>query len=366
MNTSCVVLTPSLGDFWRVGMEGPPPLWENDFASRGHGDSWNCPRPAREFPDARRTQGEPDGWIGVRHYRRQGERGLTRRLFLFGSAAASVAGAALITDTSEPTGRPTQPADGAEEHVPGSQVVKAAAAGIPGKDDIVAEFSGRKPVLWGLQVPGTVVSLPAGSGGTLLTFDCCGGPGGNGVDQALIDSLSRAGAPAIFFLNARWVRANPGPAKSLAENPLFEIGNHGTRHVPLSLTGRSAYGIRGTASPAEVYDEVMTNQEVLHSLTGGSSRFFRPGTAFFDEVAVAIVRRLGLVPMSFSVNGDGGATYPADTVFSEVNAAKSGDVIIAHANHPGGGTAGGITRAIPALRSSGRAPAVAGDKNSGW
>lgn len=299
----------------------------------------------------------------MRHYRRQDGRGLTRRLFLLGSAAASVAGAALITDTSDAAGRPTQAAGSVEANVQGSPVVKAAATGIPGKDDIVAEFSGRKPVLWGLQVPGTVASLPAGSAGTLLTFDCCGGPGGNGVDQALIDALNRAGAPAVFFLNARWIQANPGPAKSLAENPLFEIGNHGTRHVPLSVTGRGAYGIRGTASPAEVYDEVMTNQQVLHSLTGRSSRFFRPGTAFFDEVAVAIVRRLGLEPVSFSINGDGGATYPADTVFSEVNAAKPGDVIIAHANHPGSGTAGGITRAIPALRSSGRAPV---GSDAGW
>lgn len=215
-------------------------------------------------------------------------------------------------------------------------------------------------------MPGTVATLPAGSSGTLLTFDCCGGPGGNVVDQALIDTLNRAGVPAMFFLNARWIRATPGPAKSLAENPLFEIGSHGTRHVPLSVTGRSAYGIPGTASPAEVYDEVMTNQEVLHSLTGRTSRVFRPGTAFFDEVAVAIVRRLGLVPVSFSINGDGGATYSADTVFSQVNAAKPGDVIIAHANHPGSGTAGGIIRAIPALRSSGRAPAGASGENSGW
>jgi peptidoglycan/xylan/chitin deacetylase (PgdA/CDA1 family) len=172
--------------------------------------------------------------------------------------------------------------------------------------------------------------------------------------------------PATFFLNARWIQANPGPARALAENPLFELGNHGTRHVPLSVTGRSAYGIPGTANPAEVYDEVMASQEALHALTGRQARFFRPGTAFFDEVAVAIVRKLGLIPVSFTVNGDGGATYPSDTVFGEVSKAKSGDVIIGHGNHPGSGTAPGIARALPVLQSSARAPVRASVDVSGW
>ncbi|HCC41814.1 MAG TPA: polysaccharide deacetylase, partial [Arthrobacter bacterium] len=86
------------------------------------------------------------------------------------------------------------------------------------------------------------------------------------------------------------------------------------------------------------------------------ARYFRPGTAFFDEIAVAIVRELGLIPVSFSINGDGGATYPAPVVLREVTAAKAGDIIIAHANHPGGGTATGIARALPALAAAGLTP----------
>jgi hypothetical protein len=69
-----------------------------------------------------------------------------------------------------------------------------------------------------------------------------------------------------------------------------------------------------------------------------------------------ILHRLGLTPVTFSVNGDGGATYPPDTVFREVTASKSGDIVIAHANLPGSGTAAGMARALPALQSSGRAP----------
>ena len=226
----------------------------------------------------------------------------------------------------------------------------------PGKEQIVAAFTGQTPRDWGLKLPGVLTRLPAGSAGIALSFDCCGGPGGNAADQALIDALQKTGTPAAFFLNLRWIRANPGPAKSLAENPLFEIGNHGTRHVPLSVSGRSAYGIPGTASAAEIYDEIIMNQEVLHSLTGRTARYFRPGTAYLDDVAVRIVHAMGMVPVSFSTNGDGGATYPAAVVSREVTAARAGDIVIAHANHPTGGTAAGIARALPALHAAGITP----------
>jgi peptidoglycan/xylan/chitin deacetylase (PgdA/CDA1 family) len=277
---------------------------------------------------------------------------ISRRAFVLAATAAALAGCA---DTT-PAGT-TGDAEAVAVAVPlQSPVTPTAAPAPPGKDGIVASFAGRLPRSWGLQIPGTATTLPAGSPGIALTFDCCGGPGGSGVDQALIDVLRRTRTPATFFLNSRWIQANPGTAKSLAEDPLFEIGNHGTRHIPLSVSGRSAYGVPGTANPAEVYDEIMINQEALHRLTGTAPRYFRPGTAYFDEIAVAIVRQLGLVPVSFSINGDGGATYPPPVVFREVTAAKAGDIIIAHANHPAGGTAAGITRALTALHAAGVEP----------
>lgn len=241
------------------------------------------------------------------------------------------------------TGRPPGPAPG---RLPAA----------PPRGRIVAEFTGKAAGTWGLDVPGTATNLTGGGRRIALTLDCCGGPGGNGVDQELIDTLQRTGTQATFFLNFRWIQANPGVARSLAENPLFEIGNHGTHHVPLSVSGRSAYGIQGTASPAEVYDEVMVNQAALHRLTGKPARYFRPGTAYLDEASAAIVRKLGLIPVSFSINGDGGATYPAPAVLGELAAAKPGDIIIAHANHPGGGTAAGVALALTALKTAGLKP----------
>ena len=134
---------------------------------------------------------------------------------------------------------------------------------------------------------------------------------------------------------------------------MFEIANHGTAHLPLSVTGRSAYGIAGTVDAGTVYDEVMGAQAELATATGRIPRFFRSGTAHYDDIAAGICRALGLVPVNFTVNADGGATYPAPTVTSELLSARPGSIIIAHANRPESGTGAGLTAALPRMAGQG-------------
>ncbi|MCZ0998534.1 polysaccharide deacetylase family protein [Streptomyces mirabilis] len=198
-----------------------------------------------------------------------------------------------------------------------------------------------------------VHALPTTGRVIALTFDACGGPGGSGYDRALIDFLRRRDIPATLFINSRWIDANPAIFRRLAAEPLFEIANHGTRHRPLSVTGRSAYGIPGTRSAAEVYDEISGNQTKLTRLLGTPPRFFRSGTAYCDDVAARIVTALGERFVSFSVNGDGGATFTPEQVRTTVAAAPGGSIVICHMNHPRGGTARGITAAVPQLLATG-------------
>ena len=177
--------------------------------------------------------------------------------------------------------------------------------------------------------------LPATRRVLALTFDACGGRGGSGYDQRLIDFLRRREVPATLFLNSRWIDANPAAFRRLAGEPLFEIANHGTRHRPLSVTGRSAYGITGTRNAGEVYEEVAGNQAKLTRLLGVPPRFFRSGTTYCDDIAARIVTDLGERVVSFSVNGDGGATFTPEEVRGTVTAAPDGSVVICHMNHPG-------------------------------
>ncbi|MEU4931521.1 polysaccharide deacetylase family protein [Streptomyces yokosukanensis] len=218
---------------------------------------------------------------------------------------------------------------------------------------IVARYGRSVPHTWGFGAPGVVRSLPRTTRDIALTFDACGGPGGSGYDQALLDLLRARHVPATLFINSRWIAANPAVFHRLAADPLFEIANHGTRHRPLSVTGRSAYGIPGTRGAGEVYDEIAGNHAELTRLLGAPPRFFRSGTAYCDDVAARIVTDLGERFVSFSVNGDGGATFTAEQVCTTVTAARAGSIVLCHMNHPEGGTARGIAAAVPRLLARG-------------
>lgn len=229
----------------------------------------------------------------------------------------------------------------------------------PSREEIVACYDGRAPSAWGMEMPGIVSTVDAPS--AVLTLDACGGDYGSGVDQRILDALREHAIPATLFLNARWIEANPALAAELAADDLFELANHGTRHVPLSVTGRDAYGIVGTASAGEVFDEVMGNQAVLTELTGEPPRFFRSGTAHYDDVSVEIARDLGCIVAGFSVNADGGATLSSQATAQELMRTIPGSIILGHMNQPGKDAGLGYVEALPRLLGAGLHFAKLGD-----
>ncbi len=219
------------------------------------------------------------------------------------------------------------------------------------KDDYIDDVI--QPNEWGEHVSGVKNRLDTEENVIALTFDACGGPFGNGYDEALISFLRENEIPATLFVNYQWIEEHEETFLSLAEDPLFEIENHGTNHLPLSVQGRSAWGIQGTASVDEVVDEVMVNQKFIHELTGTSPSFFRSGTAHYDEKAVEIVEDLNLQVVNYDVLGDAGATFSAKQVEDALLNSQSGSIPLLHMNQPSSGTAQGVKEAIPQLLEQG-------------
>lgn len=210
------------------------------------------------------------------------------------------------------------------------------------------------PVQWGENVTGVSTKFHSDKKEIALTFDACGGsPRSSQYDEALIDFLMLHHIPATLFINARWIDTNPQIFMQLAHNPLFEIANHGTAHKPLSVEGKSIYGIQGTASPQEVIAEIQGNNQKIEKLTGKQPTFFRAGTAYYDEQAVEIARSMGMEIGGFSILGDAGATFSTPKVVQQLISAKSGDIVIFHMNHPEGGTREGVAQGIEFLLSEG-------------
>ena len=284
----------------------------------------------------------------------------SRRAVLVTLAAGALAGCGRAVGVSAsgqaaPDPSPAQTRTGtAQATAPASPTAAATPSAVAlSRDEVVARYGALAPHSWGFGGPGVVRGLGTTRRVIALTFDACGGPGGSGYDAALITFLRRQEVPATLFLNSRWIDENPAVFRQLRREPLFELANHGTRHLPLSVTGRSAYGITGTRNAGEVYDEVATNQLKLTRLLGRPPRFFRAGTAYSDDVAAQIVAAMGERLVTFSVNGDGGATFTPEQVRSTVTAAPGGSLVLCHMNHPEGGTAAGIAAAVPQLTAAG-------------
>jgi peptidoglycan/xylan/chitin deacetylase (PgdA/CDA1 family) len=236
----------------------------------------------------------------------------------------------------------------------------ASAADHPGKDAydalknrVMAEFSGKAPREWGETVTGVKTRLATNDRVIALTLDACGSPHGKGFDAQLINYLEREKIPATLFINSRWIDANRELFLRLAANPLFEIGNHGLLHRPASVNGRSVYGINGTKDVAELVDEIELNAVKIRELTGKTPRWYRSGTAYYDEVAVAVAERLGYRVIGFDVLGDAGATFNKDQVREALLKAGPGAIVIMHMNHPEGQTAAGTLAALPELKKRG-------------
>ncbi len=221
------------------------------------------------------------------------------------------------------------------------------------KQQISAHYASAKPTMWGENVPGVRTRLATDEKVIALTLDACGSAKGKGVDSRLVEFLVREQIPATLFINGRWIDANPDLFRQLAANPLFEIANHGFRHKPASVNGRSIYGIDGTKNVGEVFDEIEINARKIEAISGQRPKLYRSGTAYYDEIAVQISKELGYEIAGYSLLGDAGATWSASQVKTALLKAIPGDIALLHMNHPEAGTGEGIMAAVPELRKRG-------------
>ena len=225
-------------------------------------------------------------------------------------------------------------------------------------------YAGRTPVEWAEHMPGITSRFsPVEQAGNeretrrapvvALTLDACGGRKGASFDAGLIEFLRENAIPATLFITSLWMRANPDILADLAADPLFEIGAHGARHRPCSVNGKSVYGISGTASFAELVSEVEGNARDLEKAAGKRPRWFRSGTAYYDDIAVSAIHDLGLGIAGYSIAGDEGATLPAARVAEKVLSARHGDILLLHMNKPQSGAREGLKKALPMLIQQG-------------
>lgn len=183
-----------------------------------------------------------------------------------------------------------------------------------------------------------------------LTLDACGGA----TDDRILSALVENRIPATIFVTGKWIKHNAASLAIIHAHPeLFELENHGGRHIPAVDTPRKIYGIASAGSAEAVSAEVESGGAALAAIGGTPPKWFRGATAQYSPSAIALIRKLGYRIAGYSINGDGGSLLGAAEVTRRLAAAKDGDVIIAHMNQPKHAAGEGVVKGLLALKEKG-------------
>jgi peptidoglycan/xylan/chitin deacetylase (PgdA/CDA1 family) len=188
------------------------------------------------------------------------------------------------------------------------------------------------------------------NGRVALTLDACGGQ----TDRRILDALVDNHIPATIFVTGLWLKHNADAlAVMLAHPELFELEDHGAHHKPAVQEPVTIYGVKAAGSPQAVTDEVTNGALDMVAAGVGEPQWFRGATAKYDAPAMALIAKLGYRIAGFSLNADGGSLLGAATTQRRVEAAKDGDVIIAHINQPTHAAGEGLVKGLLALKAKG-------------
>ena len=188
-----------------------------------------------------------------------------------------------------------------------------------------------------------------------FTFDACGREKGTGFDQQLIDYLINENIPATLFVTGRWIDEHFETFMSLSKEKNFEIENHGLNHKPCSIDGESEYGIHGTATVSDAFDEIEANARKIEALTHHKPKLYRSATAFIDEACAIMARQLHIQAISFQVLSGDAVPFTTTNEIEEnvLKNIKPGAIVIMHMNHPQWNTFEALEKIIPRLKAEG-------------
>lgn len=183
-----------------------------------------------------------------------------------------------------------------------------------------------------------------------LTLDACSGD----IDHRILDVLVAKAIPATIFVTGRWLRRNPETVRLLLAHPdLFELEDHGERHLPAVIGTQKPYGIAPAGTAAAVTAEIEGGARSIGQAGGPAPRWYRGATALYSHDALELIHELGYRTAGFSLNADLGASVSAKVAAARIDKAQDGDVIIAHINQPRRAAGAGVAKGVENLLSRG-------------
>jgi len=135
------------------------------------------------------------------------------------------------------------------------------------------------------QIFGRTLIAPRRPGELALTFD--DGPNPAWTPR-LLDLLAERDVRATFFMVGKFAKAERDLARRVADAGHL-VGNHTWSHPDLSR-----------ARDANVLDELTRTNDLLADITGKPIRYFRPPFGARRPYVLKLVRRLGLIPVTWN------------------------------------------------------------------
>jgi peptidoglycan/xylan/chitin deacetylase (PgdA/CDA1 family) len=183
-----------------------------------------------------------------------------------------------------------------------------------------------------------------------LTFDACSGKTDERILQTLIDNK----ISATIFVTARWIKRNPQAiAEMKAHTDLFEIENHGAKHIPAVDFPIKVFGLDSAGSREAVNAEIEGGALAIENSFGHKPKWFRGATGMYSSTSEKTIADMNYKLAGYSVHGDGGASFSTSRTAKTFSTAKDGDVIIAHINQPSKPAGAGVVEGILRLKADG-------------
>ena len=182
-----------------------------------------------------------------------------------------------------------------------------------------------------------------------LTFDTeyPARPTSPGTEERILADLADAEVLATFFLQGRWVRANPEQARAIARAG-HVIGNHSNYHAPVDWFGDE-----------RLSDDVREAEETIRAVADVDPKpWFRCpfGSGMEDARVLAVLERLGYRHVGWDVDPrdweEGRTPEQLESLVVEGVRARDGDAIVLLHGWPAA-TAEMLPRLLERLREDG-------------
>jgi peptidoglycan/xylan/chitin deacetylase (PgdA/CDA1 family) len=183
-----------------------------------------------------------------------------------------------------------------------------------------------------------------------LTLDACSGA----TDMRIVETLIALSIPATIFASGLWLPGNAAMITLMRTRAdLFNVQNHGERHLPPVLGTRRVYGLAVAGTMDAIEREVTRGGDMVAAARGERPRWYRAAAGLYSPPAIETIQAMGWSIAGYSLNADEGASLPAASVARRIGAARSGDVIVAHINQPHRASGAGVADGIAALQKAG-------------